>query len=310
MVDFSGIAGIHPLWLIILGLGVGMMSGLLGVGGGVLITPALHVLGMSMPTAVATSLTQMVGTSLSGSYKHYRQDNVRIPLALMYGIPGMLGVSLGKTLLSRWSSGEADRILSFLYLATMTVLSLSMLRKIYGPAAPLGVKRPRKIWGPRFRLSGTDTDIAWIPNLAIGTGIGLLSSLTGLGGGFFYIPALMHLTGSTMKQAVGTSLATVFLSSLFGAVVYGAAGVSNIPAAFLLMSGSVVGAQMGAVAAHRIQNRGLERLFLLLILAALLSMIAQRFDYSLAANVILFGTGISVMCIALMLVFCADRMSS
>ncbi len=292
---FPSISGIPAPLLLLLGLGVGILSGLLGVGGGVLITPALHLLGMSMPMAVATSLTQMVGASFSGTIRHYRNGNVLPRLAVLYGLPGMLGVFAGKQILIRWQEQQLDHFLSVLYLVTMSYLSFTMLRKTLGRTNAQERQAKSRDFGPQWSIGASGRLVAVIPSSLAGVCIGLLSSLTGLGGGFFYIPALMTFASCSMKEAVGTSLATVFLSSLFGAVVYGAAGVSNIPAALLLMSGSIFGAQWGASAAQRLHNKKLEHLFVVLVLSALVSMILQLLSFELLADILLFGTGIGVV---------------
>ncbi len=284
----------------LLGLGVGVLSGLLGVGGGVLITPALHILGLPMPAAVATSLTQMVGSSLSGSYKHFKQGHVSIRLALLFGLPSLLGLVLGRHILLAFPEEKADERLSIIYLVLMAYVLFELMRKMREGSRPQVKLLPRWArFGPRLDLGPERPSVAIIPSLIAGVIVGLASSLTGLGGGFLYIPALTLLGACSIKQAIGTSLATVFLSSVFGAVIYGAAGVSNIPAALLLMLGSVVGAQLGAIAAHRAKNKRLERLFLLLVISAMVSMGLKLFAWDMAAHVLLFGSGTSIVSIAL-----------
>ena len=90
---------VAPWALWVLGLCVGMISGLLGVGGGVLMTPALHILGLSLPLAIGTTLTQMVASSIVGTWKHWSQGHVSWRLVLLFGLPGLAGVVLGKELM-------------------------------------------------------------------------------------------------------------------------------------------------------------------------------------------------------------------
>ncbi|HYX31585.1 MAG TPA: sulfite exporter TauE/SafE family protein [Oligoflexus sp.] len=293
---------IAPTWLVLLGLAIGVLSGLLGVGGGVLMTPALHVLGLSMPVAVATTLTQMVGASLSGSFKHLRNKNVSLPLALIFGVPGILGMHVGRIVMSAWAKDvNADEGLSWLYMGLMTYLGLSMLRKLRGKHSGEAA-RPMQGWwtrGPALTMRGHPHAIPLLAPVVVGFLVGILSALTGLGGGFFYIPAFVFLGGCSIKEAVGTSLATVFLSSAYGAIAYGAAGLSNIPIALLLMVGAIAGAQAGASIAHRSRNDSLQLLFVVLIFAALASMLLKRFHWDTAAHVVLFGSGLVLIIMAL-----------
>lgn len=283
------------------------------MGGGILMTPALHVLGLSMPVAVATTLTQMVGAALSGSFKHLRNKNVSLPLALIFGIPGMLGMHVGRMAMSEWAKTmNADEGLSWLYMGLMAYLGISMLRKLRGGQSGEG-RRPMQGWwtrGPALTMRGHPHPIPLMAPAIVGFLVGILSALTGLGGGFFYIPAFVFLGGCSIKEAVGTSLATVFLSSAYGAIAYGAAGLSNIPIALLLMVGAIGGAQLGASLAHRSRNDSLQLLFVLLIFAALGSMLLKRLQWDTAAHILLFGSGLTLIVIALIKVLRPHRKHS
>jgi uncharacterized membrane protein YfcA len=304
---------IAPTWLVLLGLAIGVLSGLLGVGGGILMTPALHILGLSMPVAVATTLTQMVGASLSGSVKHLRNKNVSLPLALIFGVPGMLGMHVGRVIMSAWAREvHADERLSWLYMGLLTYLGFSLLRKLRGGHSG-EARKPMQGWwtrGPVLTFRGHPHPIPLLAPAIVGFLVGILSALTGLGGGFFYIPAFVFLGGCSLKEAVGTSLATVFLSSVYGAIAYGAAGLSNIPIALLLMVGAIGGAQLGASLAHRSRNESLQLLFVLLIFAALGSMLLKRFHWDTAAHILLFGSGLLLIVIALIRVLKTQRRPS
>lgn len=265
-------------------------------------TPALHILGMAMPAAVATSLTQMVGASLSGSIKHLKQGNVALPLALLFGVPSLIGVTVGREMLLAWPLEHADQVLSALYLLLMVYICFDLLRKLRRASDSDSKPLPRWArFGPQLRFG--HRSVAIVPSIVTGILVGLASSLTGLGGGFLYIPALTLLASCTIKEAIGTSLAAVFLSSVYGAVIYGAAGVSNIPAALLLMVGAIVGAQLGAIAAHRAQGRRLQILFVGLVFTAIISMVLKRLDWQLTAHIVLFGGGLIIVCMALWSVF-------
>ncbi|MDQ3232689.1 MAG: sulfite exporter TauE/SafE family protein, partial [Pseudobdellovibrionaceae bacterium] len=152
---------------------------------------------------------------------------------------------------------------------------------------------------PTLTMRGHPHAIPLLAPAVVGFLVGILSALTGLGGGFFYIPAFVFLGGCSIKEAVGTSLATVFLSSAYGAIAYGAAGLSNIPIALLLMVGAIAGAQAGASIAHRSRNDSLQLLFVVLIFAALASMLLKRLHWDMAAHVVLFGSGLVLIIMAL-----------
>ena len=117
-------------FLVALGFLVGLLSGLLGVGGGILLTPALHVLGLSMPIAVATTLAQMVASSITGTWRHIRHGNTVYGLTLVFGFPALFGVIIGRQLMVYWARlGVADSWTSSIYTVLLVYVSVQMLRR-------------------------------------------------------------------------------------------------------------------------------------------------------------------------------------
>lgn len=183
-----------------LGVLIGMTLGLLGGGGAILSVPILvYVLGVPVKSAVPTSLVVVGLTSLVGVVQHYREGNVNARAAVVFGPAAALGSLVGSRL--------ALHIDSRLQLAIFGVVLLSAAIRMFqavevergagpAPAKPLPLL------------------------MMIGAGVGLLTGLVGVGGGFLYVPALTLLAGLDMKHAVGTSLALITVSCAAGLVGY------------------------------------------------------------------------------------------
>lgn len=289
---------IAPWTLICLGGFVGVLSGLLGVGGGVLMTPALHILGLPMPVAVATTLTQMVASSLSGTIKHHSQANVSIPLTLVFGVPGILGVLLGKELMVFVSNDpQFFTNFSLVYACFLIFMTFSMLQRMLKK----GQRKPSKIWtfGPSRDSSDGLYKIYYLPSMFFGSFVGVISGLTGLGGGFFYMPIMSQVMGVPLKVAVGSSLGIVLLSSLVGATTYGLAGMSELGIAAVIAVGSIVGSYMGASATKYVKGAFLKMLFAMLVFVAAVSVFLKYFGQQEASFYLLISASLLLLGLAL-----------
>ncbi len=178
-------------------LAVGLSLGLLGSGGSILTVPVLHyLLGQPEKLAIAGSLLVVGSIAAAACLPHARSRQVDWPSVLWFGLPGMAGAWVGASL-ATWVPGPVQ-------LATFAgVMLLAAWRMLRG-----GILQRRDRIAPRISV------------VAGGTGVGLLSGLVGVGGGFLIVPALVLLAGVPMGRAVGTSLAVIALNSFAGFARY------------------------------------------------------------------------------------------
>jgi hypothetical protein len=180
---------------------VGLSLGLLGGGGSTIAVPILvYVLGFGAKTAIAMSLPIVGTTSLVGAVGHWRNGNVRVRTALVFGLAAMGGAFAGARLATLMSGAVQLTILGIVMLAA----AVAMFRD--GTAARGAVQEE-----PRRALA---------PLLAIAVGVGALTGIVGIGGGFLIVPALVLLAGLPMKQAVGTSLLVIAMNTFSGLAGY------------------------------------------------------------------------------------------
>lgn len=244
---------------LVTGLAAGVIAGMLGVGGGIVIVPALLYLfhydgvnpALAMPLAVGTSLASIVITNIIATWSHHRRGSVRWDVARDF-IPGILLGSWLGAWLAVYMTGEVLRLLFGVF---EVAVGVHMLR---GGARPEGD-------GAR-RLAPTAES-------ALALGIGGVSSMFGIGGGTLSVPVLSLLSGLTMRQAVATSSAMGVAIALAGAMGFIQAGWDDsglpydalgyvVPPAFLgLVVGTMITTPLGVRLAHALPASQLRRWF-------------------------------------------------
>lgn len=269
----------NALTLLGIGGGVGILSGMFGVGGGFLITPLLFFIGIPPAVAVATGVNQVVASSISGVLVHLRRKSVDLPMGLVLLAGGLVGSTLGIGLF-RWLSalGQVDLAVQLAYVALLGVVGALMLqeslRSWWRSTRPAPVRRKAHVhtWihalplKMKFRASGLYISV--IPPLLVGALVGVLAAIMGVGGGFLMVPAMIYLLGMPTKVVIGTSLFQIIFTAGFTTLLHAVTSRSvDIVLAFFLIIGGVVGAQVGAALGLRLRAEQLRILLALLVLA-------------------------------------------
>jgi uncharacterized membrane protein YfcA len=249
---------VNVLLVLLVSGAVGFMSGLVGVGGGFIMTPALIFLGIPAPVAVATGASQIAATSFSGVLSQTRRKAVDWRMGTLLSIGGMLGSASGVWLFEHLLRiGQLDLIISLLYLFLLACVGALMLAEgvavMRGRSTP-GVsilRRPARTIAHtlpfRMRFPRSGLYISVIPPLGLGFIIGALAAIMGIGGGFILIPAMIYLLRMPTNVVIGTSQFQVLvIASLIVVLQSIATQTVDLVLALLLMAGGVVGAQIGA----------------------------------------------------------------
>lgn len=271
---------VNVLLVLLVSGAVGFVSGLVGVGGGFIMTPALIFLGVPAPVAVATGASQIAATSFSGIMTQTRRKAVDWRMGLLLSIGGVAGSASGVWLFQRLLRlGQLDLIISLLYLVLLSSVGFLMLSESYAlirgrptrgvsilrrPARTVAHTLPFRIAFPRSGLY-----ISVIPPLALGFAIGALAAIMGIGGGFILIPAMIYLLRMPTNVVVGTSLFQVLIVASLVVVLQSAATRTvDLVLAALLMLGGVIGAQFGARIGAGLKNEQVRGLLGVLLIAA------------------------------------------
>ena len=246
------------IFAILAGLATGMVLGLFGSGGSIIALPALmYLLHVEPKSAIAMSLGVVGVTATLSAVDHWRRGNVELRVALVFGVFGVAGTFAG----ARLGLLTPIVIQLGLFALVMYAAAWRMLKpaKLVVPAAGELVS----IGSGSAALSGCHAFFSpCITRIALhGIGVGVLTGLVGVGGGFLIVPALVLLSGIPMKQAVGTSLAIVAAKSYAGFLGY----MGGVPIDYALMGAftavTVIGSFVGTRLAGRISQAGLKKAF-------------------------------------------------
>ncbi|MGS4945024.1 sulfite exporter TauE/SafE family protein [Meridianimarinicoccus sp. RP-17] len=246
--------------LLLLGLGglVGLLSGLFGVGGGFLMTPLLFFVGIPPAVAVATGANQIVASSFSAVLAHLRRKTVDFRMGGVLLAGGLVGAGLGVQVFAALKArGQVDLLVTLFYVVFLGAVgglmfweSLRSMRRARNPGGPVS-KRKRHNWihalplKMKFRTSGMYISV--IPPVLIGAGVGILSAIMGVGGGFIMVPAMIYLLGMPTKVVIGTSLFQIIFVTAFATLMHAITTQSvDVVLAVLLILGGVIGAQIGS----------------------------------------------------------------
>jgi hypothetical protein len=294
------IAGNSVNVLLIFGLGglVGILSGIFGVGGGFLMTPLLIMIGIPPTVAAASDSNQIVGASTSGTLAHYKMGNVDFKMGILLLIGGVIGGTLGvqviKVLRQMGNAGFLIKITYVLMLgfvgSYMFIESLQALKKKKGPAtaAPQKESKYAKLigklpWQTDFEKSGIRLSI--VMPLVLGTFVGILAAIMGVGGGFIMVPVMVYLLRMPMHVVVGTSLFQILFTCVDVTIMqsYSNHTVDFILALILLL-GSTLGAQFGAKISKKLKG---DQLKILLASLVLIVMVKMLLDLLLTPHIML-----------------------
>ena len=276
----------------LVGIGIGILSGMLGIGGGTVLVPIFRLaFGMSPIMSTATSLFTIIPTSVSGAVSHIRHKTCVPSLGLAAGLGGACTSPIGV-----WLATISPAWMVMLAAALIIGYSaVNMLRKawkmkparagVVAPAAPAGEPPVEAAVEQAGDAAANDDAAPEVPagessvaadtgkafpkltrkqlaiGAAIGLGAGLASGYVGVGGGFIMVPLMLSLVGISMKQASGTSLIAVMLLAIPGTIEQGLLGNIDYMAGIAVAVGSSPGAVIGARLVRLVPERTLRFIF-------------------------------------------------
>jgi len=277
MMIFLPVAGISVNLFVLVGAGgvVGFLSGLLGVGGGFLLTPLLIFIGIPPTIAAASDSCQIVAASASGVAAHFRFGNVDYRMGAVLLLGGLTGGRIGVELIRVLRTlGNADLLITFTYIVVLGsvggAMMINCIRVLRGSVSVPHRKPVRRVTFlerlplqmdfPRCRVRHSFFVPFFLCML-----VGMLAAIMGVGGGFLMVPMMVYLLRIPAHVAVGTDLFQILFTC--AGVTYMQATTNftvDIVLALLLAAGSTIGAQIGARVSRHLRGEQL-----LIILASL-----------------------------------------
>lgn len=239
---------------VVFGAAIGVAFGLLGGGGSILTVPIfVYALEAEPKSAVAMSLAVVALTSAIGATGHWRAGHVNLRVGAIFAVVAMVGTFVGTRL-----SVAVPGVVQLLLLAVlMIVAAVIMLR---------GRRDPDVVAPARLGV---------VALVASAAGVGTLTGLVGIGGGFLIVPALVAL-GVPTREAVGSSLAIIAVNAATGFV--GLAGRVPVDwrAVALVAAGTAPGIAAGVALQSRVRPRELRRAFAVFLLVVAVYMLWQE----------------------------------
>ena len=291
------IAGNSVNMAAILGLGgaVGLLSGIFGVGGGFFMTPLLIMLGIPPTVAAASDSNQIIGASTSGTLAHFRLGNVDFKMGLLLLVGGVAGGCVGVRVIKLLRAlGNADFLINLTYVLMLGLVGGYMfyesLQSMRGPCAGKSPKKESQgesryercirglPWQMDFPRSGVRLSV--LMPLGLGTLVGILAAIMGVGGGFIMVPVMVYLLRMPMHVVVGTSLFQILFTCVNVTIMQ---SVENHTVDFILALLLLIGSSLGAQFGTRI-GRKLKADQLKILLATLVLVVMGKMLYDLLAR--------------------------
>jgi uncharacterized membrane protein YfcA len=244
--------------VIAVGFASGILSGMFGVGGAVLTTPGLRVLGASPIESIGSTIPAIIPGAITGAWHYAKAGLVDWRIALTCGIVGSGTAVLG--------ANASDAVNAhYLMLLTAALLLWGGVRSLRPQRAFVAARELVTVGADGSTAVGEHDDAPSVPPafgrvVLIGAGSGFIAGLLGIGGGVLMVPAFTVLLRLAPKRAVGTSLASVAIFSLPAMVRHAQLGHISWSFALLLMVGVIPGARLGAHLTLRGSERQLQLL--------------------------------------------------
>lgn len=237
-----------------LGIAIGTVLGVVGAGGAILAVPGLvAVMGLSATAATTSSIVIVGAAALSGAARRIRSKDIDIKTGITFSLLGFLGTLLGTRLVPLFP----DRVLILLFALLMFAAAIGM-------------------WRNRVRNKEI-TSASWPLVILTASGIGILTGLFGIGGGFLIVPALVLILGVKVKLAAGTSLVAISMNSVIAFLLRHQYWHLVPWGSVLAFTGAaVVASFMTAPLAAKLPAKDLARAFSILVTVVALFMVTTQ----------------------------------
>ncbi|HDI13088.1 MAG: hypothetical protein DRN83_00385 [Hadesarchaea archaeon] len=229
------------IFCLLLGLVAGISSGAFGIGGGTITTPALRdILRVNGHIALGTPLPMVIPTAVSGALVYHRRGLIKYRVGAICALTGSIS-SMAAAYMTVYFSGKVLMLITSLYIA---VVAIKFALK-----------------GKKMRRTNVSHGAFLFRAMLVGAVAGTLSGFLGVGGGVILVPAMMLLLDLPIHEAIGTSLMVMAIYVIPGSTIHFFLGHVDVVLLIPVVSGSILGSQVGARIAVRTRERMLKLSF-------------------------------------------------
>lgn len=226
-------------FFVIIGLIAGILGSMIGVGGGIIISPLLTFLGFTPPQVASTSLFAVSSTSVSSTIAYAKAKKIQYMLGIKMALLSIPGAIIGSYFSTDIDPGYFKFLLAIILIGTGIYLMI----------------RNSITKGNSFSLESMWIKILFFSATFVA---GIISSLFGIGGGVIFVPLMIIIVGLTMHLAAPTSQFILMITSLVGLTTHIVLGNPEYLPAILLSVGAFGGAQIGSRLSTRLSEQKLR----------------------------------------------------
>lgn len=236
----------------------GLLSGFIGSGGAFVMTPAMMSLGAPGAVAVASNMCHKFPKAMVGAYKRWKYGQADIKLGLVMAVTAIIGVQIGikiqKIILNHWGNAGSNLYVSVVFVLVLVLVGAYVFYDAYKLTKTGGeAKTPKlalalqkiNLW-PMMEFKVAKVRIsAWV-TIPVGLLTGMLAATIAVGG-FIGVPGMIYIVGASAMVASATELIIAFIMGAWGSVQWGLSGLIDIRMTLLILAGSLIGVQLGAL---------------------------------------------------------------
>jgi uncharacterized membrane protein YfcA len=292
---------ISIITVLLLSFGIGVLSGIFGIGGGFLMTPILIFLGIPATYAVANVANNILGISVSGATTHWYKKTLDYKMGFMIVIGGLVGAIIGMQIFHYLREiGNINTIIALAYVYLLAIIGTLIF--VEGVKEVNALKKKTQIkkklhthyWihGLPFRIRFSKSKLyeSALTPIILGFIVGLFASIMGIGGAFLMVPAMIYLIGMPTKLIPGTSLfVTIFIT---GFVVVAHAiqfkSIDLVLVSFLLF-GSIIGLHVGLKISEKLNTSEYKTLLAILLIAVGIFMGVETFIFNKGGDILRYA---------------------
>ena len=241
------------IFLFLVGLGAGTVGSIVGIGGGIIITPVLTLMGFTPAHIASTSLIAVTSTSASSTIAYSRQKKIEYRIGLKMVIFSIPGSIIGAFI-------STDISLEFFKLSFAILLMITGTYILFKNSILNLNKKPKTSISLLICYTG-----AFIA--------GIISSLFGVGGGIIFVPIMVLIFQMTMAKAAPTSQLILFITSLMGTFTYILLSRPDYLNALFLAGGAFIGGQIGAKLSNYLKESTLQKFLSVFLIAVAIKLI-------------------------------------